>query len=96
MINYTVNKDTDKYNEAYNNYLKRLGPYFFFVAFAGFCLFWWFIYWKCWGNGTLCCKFHEGEELGKTILMILSLVCFLGIFPCVISGFVYSHRLNYL
>jgi len=82
------------YNKAYYRYLERLGPYFFFIAFACHCVFWWALFWICWIKPKYCCMGRKNEDLYTMIIIMISLLCFMGIFACIISGFVYSHRFS--
>ena len=82
------------YNESYYKYLERLGPYFFFVAFAGVVFFTWILLWFCMLNPNCCCKEGEKEKNFKYFSFIMVLICLAGMFACIISSFVYSHRWN--
>ena len=84
----------NKYNESYYKYLNRLGPYFFFVAFAGVVFFTWILLWVCMIHPKCCCKESINERYIKYISLIIVLICLGGIFACIISSFVYSHRWN--
>ena len=84
----------NKYNESYYKYLNRLGPYFFFVAFAGVVFFTWILLWVCMLYPKCCCKESIKERYIKYISLIIVLICLGGIFACIISSFVYSHRWN--
>ena len=83
-----------EYNSAYYKYLGRLGPYFFFVAFAGVVFFTWILLWFCMIYPQCCCKERENERWFKYFSFIIVLVCLAGMFACIISSFVYSHRWN--
>ena len=87
-------KCKNKYNEAYYKYLNRLGPYFFFVAFAGVVFFTWILLWVCMLYPKCCCKERPNERYLKYLSLIIVLICLGGIFACIISSFVYSHRWN--
>ena len=82
------------YNESYYKYLERLGPYFFFVAFAGVVFFTWILLWYCMLYPKCCCKESKNEKNFKYFSFIMVLICLAGMFACIISSFVYSHRWN--
>ena len=84
----------NKYNESYYKYLERLGPYFFFVAFAGVVFFTWILLWYCMLYPKCCCKESSNEKNFKYFSFIMVLICLAGMFACIISSFVYSHRWN--
>ena len=87
-------KCKNKYNESYYKYLERLGPYFFFVAFAGVVFFTWILLWYCMLYPKCCCKESSNEKNFKYFSFIMVLICLAGMFACIISSFVYSHRWN--
>ncbi len=87
-------KCKNKYNESYYKYLERLGPYFFFVAFAGVVFFTWILLWFCMLYPKWCCKESSNEKNFKYFSFIMVLICLAGMFACIISSFVYSHRWN--
>ena len=83
-----------KGGEGWDDYVDRIGLFFFFVACAGVSLIVWAFNWVCWLNQCCCCDFLH-NPVNKRIAWWLSFTFLCGMLACCISGCVSVNRFGF-
>ena len=83
-----------KGGEGWDDYVDRIGLFFFFVACAGISLIVWVFNWICWLNQCCCCDFLH-NPINKRIAWWLSFTFLCGMLACCISGCVSVNRFGF-
>ena len=81
-------------NEWWDDYVDRIGLFFFFVACAGVSLIVWAFNWVCWLNQCCCCDFLH-NPVNKRIAWWMSFTFLCGMLACCISGCVSVNRFGF-
>ena len=80
--------------EGWDEYVDRIGLFFFFVACAGISLIVWAFNWICWLNQCCCCDFLH-NPVNKRIAWWMSFTFLCGMLACCISGCVSVNRFGF-
>ena len=83
-----------KGGEGWDDYVDRIGLFFFFVACAGISLIVWVFNWVCWLNNCCCCDFLH-NPVNKRIAWWMSFSFLCGMLACCISGCVSVNRFGF-
>ena len=83
-----------KGGEGWDDYVDRIGLFFFFVACAGVSLIVWAFNWVCWLNQCCCCDFLH-NPVNKRIAWWMSFTFLCGMLACCISGCVSVNRFGF-
>ena len=83
-----------KGGEGWDDYVDRIGLFFFFVACAGISLIVWVFNWICWLNNCCCCDFLH-NPINKRISWWMSFSFLCGMLACCISGCVSVNRFGF-
>ena len=80
--------------EGWDDYVDRIGLFFFFVACAGISLIVLAFNWVCWLNQCCCCDFLH-NPVNKRIAWWMSFSFLCGMLACCISGCVSVNRFGF-
>ena len=80
--------------EGWDDYIDRIGLFFFFVACAGISLIVLAFNWVCWLNQCCCCDFLH-NPVNKRIAWWMSFSSLCGMLACCISGCVSVNRFGF-
>ena len=80
--------------EGWDDYVDRIGLFFFFVACAGVSLIVWAFNWVCWLNQCCCCDFLH-NPVNKRIAWWMSFTFLCGMLACCIAGCVSVNRFGF-
>ena len=83
-----------KGEDGWDDYVDRIGLFFFFVACAGVSLIVWAFNWVCWLNQCCCCDFLH-NPVNKRIAWWMSFTFLCGMLACCISGCVSVNRFGF-